>query len=65
MIPNQGEFEMAFKITDDCTTCGSCKESCPAEAIKEGAPKFTIDPDLCIDCGSCVDSCPIGAIKES
>ncbi len=55
---------MAFKITDDCTTCGSCKETCPAEAIKEGTPKFTIDADLCIDCGSCVDSCPTGAIKE-
>ena len=27
---------MAYKISDKCTACGSCKESCPSEAIKEG-----------------------------
>ena len=56
---------MAYKISDKCTACGSCKESCPAEAIKEGSPKFTIDPDSCIDCGSCVDACPVSAIAEA
>ena len=50
------------KITDDCVACGSCLDSCPSEAIKEGDPKYTIDPDLCIDCGSCVDACPSKAI---
>jgi ferredoxin len=56
---------MAYKITDDCTMCGACKDSCPAEAISEGDPKFVIDPDLCIDCGACVDTCPVGAIVEA
>jgi len=56
---------MAYKITDDCTKCGSCKDVCPAEAISEGDPKFVIDPDLCIDCGACVDTCPAGAIVEA
>lgn len=56
---------MPYKITDDCTTCGSCAGACPAEAIKEGADKYSINPDLCIDCGSCVDACPVGAIKEA
>ena len=56
---------MPFTITQECTTCGSCKASCPADAIKEGADKYAIDADLCIDCGSCVDSCPVGAIKEA
>jgi len=55
---------MGYKITDECTACGSCMDSCPAEAINEGAPKYCIDADLCIDCGSCVDSCPISAIVE-
>jgi len=55
---------MAYKITDECTACGSCKDSCPAEAIKEGDPKYSIDDDLCIDCGSCLDSCPVSAIVE-
>lgn len=56
---------MTYKITDSCTTCGSCKDSCPAEAIKEGAPKYAIDADTCIDCGSCVDTCPVKAIVEA
>ena len=55
---------MPYKITDDCTACGSCSDSCPSEAISEGEPKYKIDPDLCIDCGSCVDTCPTGAIVE-
>ena len=55
---------MAYKITDECTKCGSCADSCPAEAIAEGDPTYVIDADACIDCGSCVDSCPVGAIVE-
>ncbi len=55
---------MAYKITDECTSCGSCVEACPSEAIKEGEPKYTIDADLCIDCGACVDACPANAILE-
>lgn len=54
---------MAYLITDDCTMCGTCKDTCPTEAIKEGDPKYVIDPDTCIDCGSCADSCPSEAIK--
>lgn len=54
---------MAYKISDACTACGTCKDTCPAEAIKEGT-KFKIDADLCIDCGSCADSCPVKAISE-
>lgn len=58
------EWFMAYKITDACTACGSCKESCPSEAIKEGDPRYSIDPELCIDCGSCVETCPAKAIVE-
>ena len=55
---------MAYKITDACTACGTCKESCPAEAIKVGEKKYTIDPDACIDCGACAGTCPVTAIVE-
>ncbi len=55
---------MPYKIIDECTACGSCIETCPSEAIKEGEKKYSIDPELCIDCGSCVDGCPTSAIVE-
>ena len=64
MAKQQKELDMAYKITDECTACGSCIECCPSEAIKEGDPKYAIDGDLCVDCGSCVDECPNSAIKE-
>ncbi len=56
---------MAYKITDDCTKCGACAETCPVEAISEGEAKYEIDADTCIDCGACVDSCPVSAIVEA
>jgi len=56
---------MAYKITDKCNACGACASSCPAEAIKEGKPKYIIDPDACIDCGVCVDTCPHQAIEQA
>jgi ferredoxin len=56
---------MPFKITDKCTACGSCKDTCPVEAISEGDPYYVIDADTCIDCGACVDSCPVEAIEEA
>jgi NAD-dependent dihydropyrimidine dehydrogenase PreA subunit len=55
---------MPYVISDKCTMCGSCMESCPSEAISEGDPMYIIDPDTCIDCGSCVDECPVEAIAE-
>ncbi|OGV66661.1 MAG: ferredoxin [Lentisphaerae bacterium RIFOXYA12_FULL_48_11] len=54
---------MAHVISDKCTMCGSCKETCPSEAINEGNPKFVIDADKCVDCGLCVDACPVEAIS--
>ena len=52
---------MAYKITDECISCGACAEGCPVEAITEGDGKFVINEDECIDCGSCADACPVGA----
>lgn len=55
---------MAYTITDECISCGTCVDSCPVEAISEGEDIYVIDADLCIDCGSCADTCPTGAIEE-
>lgn len=55
---------MAYRITDECTMCGTCLPECPVEAISEGDPKYVIDPDVCTDCGTCAEVCPAEAIVE-
>ncbi len=55
---------MAFKINDDCISCGACAPECPVEAISEGDGKFEIDADTCIECGACADTCPVGAPNQ-
>ncbi|MFH0925256.1 MAG: 4Fe-4S binding protein [bacterium] len=52
---------MAYKITDDCVTCGTCEPECPASAISEGDDKYVVDSNLCTDCGTCAEVCPVGA----
>ena len=53
---------MAYKISDDCISCGSCTETCPSGAITEGDPHYVIDASKCVDCGACADGCPVSAI---
>lgn len=55
---------MAYKITDDCLSCGACQSECPVEAISEGDGKFVIDPQKCVGCGTCATVCPAGAPVE-
>ena len=58
---------MAYKINDDCISCGACESECPNEAISEGETIYIIDPAKCTECvGShtepqCVDVCPVDA----
>ena len=47
---------MAYVISDECISCGTCEGECPAGAI--------IDADTCMDCGSCAGVCPAGAISQ-
>ena len=54
---------MAYKITDSCISCGTCKDACPVDAISEGADKYEIAEDACIYCGSCASECPADAIE--
>ncbi|MEE1155597.1 MAG: 4Fe-4S binding protein [Acutalibacteraceae bacterium] len=55
---------MAFKINDDCISCGACAAECPVDAITEGESKYEIDADTCISCGACAGTCPVGAPNE-
>jgi ferredoxin len=55
---------MAYKITEDCVSCGTCADECPVEAISEGDDKYVIDAEKCTDCGSCAEVCPTEAIVE-
>ena len=55
---------MAYVITDECVSCGTCAGECPVEAISEGDSKSLLDADTCVDCGTCASVCPTEAIVE-
>ncbi|NLD72128.1 MAG: YfhL family 4Fe-4S dicluster ferredoxin [Chloroflexi bacterium] len=58
---------MAFTISDECISCGSCEAECPNEAISEGDDLFIIDASKCTECvgffdtQQCLDVCPVEA----
>ena len=58
---------MAYKITEDCISCGACETECPNEAISEGETIYVIDPDKCSECvgafdsSKCAEICPVDA----
>lgn len=57
---------MAYKISDECISCGACESECKNEAISEGDTIYVVDPDKCTECvgiaesSRCVEVCPIG-----
>ena len=55
--------KMAYKISDDCISCGACEAECPVNCISAGEDKYVIDADSCIDCGTCAGVCPVEAPK--
>ena len=58
---------MAFKITEECISCGACEPECPNEAISEGVEIYVINPKLCTECvgffdtQQCAEVCPVDA----
>ena len=56
---------MAYKITDECISCGACEPECKNDAIKEGDTIYIIDPSKCTECvgwfeeSKCVEVCPV------
>ena len=56
---------MAYVISDECVSCGTCESECPAEAISQGDEHYVIDADACLDCGTCADACPTEAIHPA
>ena len=56
---------MAYKITDECISCGACEPACPNLAISEASTIYVIDPSKCTEwVGShpsprCVTVCPV------
>ena len=57
-------FDLAYKIGDECVSCGACAASCPVSCIKKGESKYIINPKDCIGCGTCAAVCPVGAPKS-
>lgn len=56
---------MAYVISDDCISCGTCQGECPVEAISQGDEHFVIDAAKCQDCGACAAVCPVEAISQN
>jgi ferredoxin len=61
---------MAYKITDECISCGACEPECPNQAISEGEKVYVIDPKRCTECvgahesSKCKETCPVDACIE-
>jgi len=60
---------MAYRINDECISCGACEPECKNEAIKEGDTLYDVDPDKCTECigwfesSKCAEVCPVDACE--
>lgn len=58
---------MAFKITNDCNSCGACEPECPNDAISQGDDVYVVNEDHCTECvgfhaePQCAAACPVDA----
>ncbi len=56
---------MAYRINDECISCGACADECPVSCISEGDDKYVIDETICTSCGACAEVCPVDAPHEA
>ena len=63
-IHNKEEIIMAYVISDECVSCGTCESECPVGAISQGDAHYQIDADACVECGTCASVCPTRAISQ-
>lgn len=60
---------MALRITDDCSACDACVDTCPNTAISAASPYYIINPQRCTECVGAEDEpqcqlvCPVGCIE--
>lgn len=58
---------MAYRISQECVSCGSCEPECPNMAISQGTEYYIIDPEKCTEClgfydaPRCAKVCPVNA----
>ena len=58
---------MAYKITEECISCGACEPECKNEAITEGQEIYVVDAAKCTECvgwfesSKCAEVCPVDA----
>jgi len=61
---------MAYKISEDCISCGACEAECPNKAISEGETTYQIDASKCTECvgfggeAKCAAVCPTESAKK-
>jgi len=55
---------LVIEVTDGCTGCGTCMETCPFSAIAIINGK-AVHRDRCRGCGRCESNCPEGAVRLS
>lgn len=47
-----------YNISDNCISCGTCKDACVTGAISKNETKYIIDYYYCDECGRCYEKCP-------